>query len=152
MFNQKGLDLLKNGLSKKGYTGNEECLLALLSEAEEVTKLFQFDLIIENFKKNSSDNKNFNNIDYVSQLVYKCNSKYKDNSINIDFPRMSLTFYSNKEINDNKCSISFYFFDNTNRSYDGILGSSGVRLLYGYDDHRKEKIIIFKDEMKDEEY
>ena len=57
----------------------------------------------------------------------------------------SLHFSGNSKINGSRLTISFLFSDQTNAGSNGYMGESSVRILWGYDDHRKEETIVFQE-------
>ena len=155
MFSKKSMDYLLSTLNENGYQGDRKSLIKALKLTEEITKLDKFDIIMKGYRNKYTTKENLNNLKYISRLVHKCVLKYEDKYLETECRDLSFNFYGKRRSSKyNKYCISFYFFDNSDSSFNGIIGECGVRVLYGYEDHRKEKFFIFKDkrEYNEEEY
>lgn len=143
----KGNQFLLEELKKNGYTGNLEELRELLSKAESYSSLDKFYLYMKGIKSHSCDKENLDKIDFVIDLINKLYAKYPS-VINCDLMfDPCLHFVGNSKINDNRFRVSFIFGDQTNSGSNGYMGESSVRILWGYDDHRKEETIIFQEKV-----
>lgn len=146
MFAKEGNQYLFENLKKLGFKGSKKDLITLLKNADKISELNMLKIILDSFKKNNNiDKEKINNVyNFILKCFDKYNEKYLDCSNNIEEP--ALHFYSLK--NNNKFQITFYFFDDSTRISNGFHGEIGVRVLYGYEDRRKEKYIIFKEKEK----
>ncbi len=135
-------------MEKLGFKGSKKDLIILLKNSEKISELNMLKIILDSLKK-SNNNIYEEKIDSVYNFILKCFNKYNDSSFycsdNIQEPVVH--FYSIK--NNNKFQITFYFFDDSTRISNGFYGEIGVRILYGYEDRRKEKYIIFKEKEKE---
>lgn len=86
------------------------------------------------------------NVDDIEALLLRLCAKYSDHGV---YGEASVHFASKRHSKTNATyCMSLHFFDNTNAGVRGYYGEAGVRILWGYGDHRKEKTVFFIEKEK----
>jgi hypothetical protein len=144
MFSQKAFNELLVELKEKNYTGTNSELISsirtakLKTECEGIYSYFQQ-------QRQYIDKDKIDNFDHIMTLFEKLTKKYK-HRISSDFMSPYAHFYGSEHPTKGyRFTVTMDFKDNTNHGINGYLGTFSVRILYGYDDHRKEQSIILID-------
>lgn len=142
-FTESGLEYLFKKISEQGFKGTIKDLENYSATSVSLSELETFHRFMD-FLKNQVQVNKLALVDDIRMLADKLFYKYESN-INVDFcGRTSLHFYSRvKTDRYDKYQVSFYFEDRTGCYSNGVSGTSNVRILYGFGDHRKEQVITF---------
>ena len=143
MFSTEAREELFSTLKEQGYQGDMSSLIQALGIANLKTELQELYCIIER-KHLNPELMIPENVAYIKELINKLIKKYgiRACSIHDCAYNPAIHFQSKKHPTKGyRFIVSLYIKDQTNMGTNGYYGGKHVRILYGYDDHRAEKIV-----------
>jgi hypothetical protein len=144
MFSKDSLNKLLSELKKKNYTGDDKELFGFIMDAKRQTECEGIHGYFQQNKNHINEDK-LENFSYITTLFDKLIKKYKYR-VSSDFISPYAHFYGSKHpTTGEKFTITMDFNDSTSQGSNGYYGDFHVRILFGYDDHRKEKYITLVD-------
>ena len=148
MREQNGIEYIFNTIKESGYQGTVDELAKIVRLSRQVDNINQLFLNLRGIKKHSCDSDKIHLIDELEIILNKLFKKYNC-SIHNPLEDFSIYFRSDKKTKNNESYLIMLDYENnTNSGYNGYYGEASLRVLYGFEDRRREFYITFKDKEK----
>lgn len=148
MQRQNGIEYIFNEIKESGYQGTVKDLGEIIRQSRQVDNINQLLLNIRSIKEHNCDADKKHLVEEFEVILNKLFKKY---NCSIHNPLESFTIYfrSNKKTKNNESYlIMLDFEDNTTLVSNGYYGEAELRVLYGFEDRRREFYVTFKDRKK----
>jgi len=145
---KNGIEYIFDIIREDGYQGTVEDLNKIVKQSRQVDNVSQIMLNLKSIKKNSCDPDKTYLIDKLEVVLDRLFKKYNF-SIHNPLEDFSIYFRSDKKTKNNESYLIMLDFKNmTNSGSNGYYGEASLRILYGFEDRRREFYVTFKEKEK----